>query len=80
MRTGILLLLAMIGFSLGFFVDEWNFPLEDHEVEEATVGNGNVLNNNLEERIGCQHVDENEGRQLKVIVRLKRMITCKYED
>ena len=55
MRTGlILLILSLIGVSLGLF-PEWDFPVEDFRVEDTLGGNENVLNNNLEERNNCGH-------------------------
>ena len=78
MKTGLILLfLAQLGFSWGFF-PELNFPVEEHQVQESLGGNRNLPENDLEQaRNGCgQPMDEDEEGQLKLITRLKRMTAC----
>jgi hypothetical protein len=68
------------GISLGIF-PEMNIQLPNEKTQDKLLEYRNNLINNIEEAGEvCGHVDETDERQMKMILRLKRISRCKGRE
>ena len=74
----IIIFFIQTGISFGLFPElNFSFPIPNEETQGRLLDYRNILMNNIEKAVDeCGHLNKTDERQMKMIIRLKRMSKC----